>query len=450
MSVTSTFETWEFSPIATDSTPLGTYRFEYDSTFRVIVSMWELSNPSTNILLTPADDTIGVGAANFFNTTTEAVNQFPYFQPAILRAPAAFASKYGMAVGSTIVLRYDVNRTVVLWASSAQSLGSFSFSLVSSRSVTRPVTTQNIEIIPRNGDSTTTLTFQYDSYGFIWSVRDASAPSTELIVSLPVNLNNTQRNQQTYGANNFYPINSGGTLINRPASFTNAQFPSGATRFSLGYVGTTYYISYTTDNVSWTDVAAYSFTTSTPTEPLPLCFAKGTLISIHENGAPERQISIEQIKSGMYVSTFGHGPRRVRNVRHQTHRPQPTRPLSCMYRHIHTGLIVTGMHGVLVQSVPDAIGRLYRDASLDIETIDGVFVLHAAFCPGFVRVLQQDEQYDLYHIVLEDDDIYRKFGITANGIVCETMSIQTFEHYRSLKQTGVSMTPICVRAVLSN
>ena len=35
--------------------------------------------------------------------------------------------------------------------------------------------------------------------------------------------------------------------------------------------------------------------------------------------------------------------------------------------------------------------------------------------------------YTIYHIVLENDDIYGQYGIYANGILTESMSIDCYE-----------------------
>jgi hypothetical protein len=220
---TVTLETWEFSPIALDSTPLGTFQFDYDPVSHVVTSIWDTSSPSTNLLLAPSDNFTNETPGNMFNLATESANQFSYFRPLIMRATSAFASKYGMALNSAIVLQYDINRTVMWYKIGADvlsdSLGTFVHTNLSSREVSLTLTRFAVQIQPLSTDAVTTLFIDYDQFRIIRGIYDSTNLASNILRVVPFTTTNENTRKRTLNATNTYPINNGITF-NRPSSFT--------------------------------------------------------------------------------------------------------------------------------------------------------------------------------------------------------------------------------------
>ena len=60
------------------------------------------------------------------------------------------------------------------------------------------------------------------------------------------------------------------------------------------------------------------------------------------------------------------------------------------------------------------------------------FLLMACVDELFTDV-KDENMYDMYQIILESDSRSQQYGIYANGLLSESMSIQTFERKKQLK-----------------
>lgn len=251
---TVTLITWEFSPVALDNTPLGTFQFEYDPVSRVVTSIWNTSSPSTNLLLTPADRFSNETPGNMFNSTTESANQFSYNRPLIMRATAEFASKYGMALNSAIILQYSLTRTVMWYKVGADvlsvSLGTFEHTNLSSRVVSLTLTRFFVKMKLLESSPLTTLFIDYDQFNIIRGVYDSTLLATNRLQVSQFLATEELKYNRTLNATNTYPINNGITF-NKPQSFPVTVPPRS---YYLNVAGPTDYGMYYYASNTWTGI----------------------------------------------------------------------------------------------------------------------------------------------------------------------------------------------------
>ena len=85
-------------------------------------------------------------------------------------------------------------------------------------------------------------------------------------------------------------------------------------------------------------------------------------------------------------------------------------------------LIVTGGHSILVDNYNnDEIRRKHKKTfGSKLDPIDDKQLLLAGLSDSFTQI-KGDDIYDIYHIVLEDEDgKSKRYGIWANGVLTES------------------------------
>ena len=153
-----------------------------------------------------------------------------------------------------------------------------------------------------------------------------------------------------------------------------------------------------------------------------LCFAKGTLI-LCDLGA----IRVEELVVGMNVVTYKHGNLKIKKIIKGTMQNDPNIPLKCMFRHLEKDFVVTGGHGILVDDLPRKVDREQKKMYGFDQTIDDKKLLLACLAPGFEKI-ETTELFQWYHFILENDsDIDARFGVWANGVLCDTPSERFIE-----------------------
>jgi len=91
-------------------------------------------------------------------------------------------------------------------------------------------------------------------------------------------------------------------------------------------------------------------------------------------------------------------------------------------------LIVSGGHSVLVDELQDDEKKLTNQFWNEYEKIENKYKLLACIDSRNTE-FEQEGIYNLYQIVLEYEDKNKQFGIFANGILTETMSIDFYKQY---------------------
>jgi hypothetical protein len=85
-------------------------------------------------------------------------------------------------------------------------------------------------------------------------------------------------------------------------------------------------------------------------------------------------------------------------------------------------VIVTGKHGFLFDELTNEEIANVKKCGLTVRYIDDKAVLPACASDKFERLIS-DLDFDLWHFALENDDIYKNYGIYINdGILSESCS----------------------------
>jgi hypothetical protein len=171
--------------------------------------------------------------------------------------------------------------------------------------------------------------------------------------------------------------------------------------------------------------AAFPFTVRNVSGSIP-CFGEGTQILTIEN-EEEKYVAVEKLVEGSVVKTYKHGARKIAKIVTGSFINDPQEPKRCMYKLPKTDamtndLILTGGHAVLVDESPK--GLQFK--------IDDKYLSFAENNADFVKI--DDHQiYKYYNFSMENDgDKDRRFGVWANGVLCETPSEKQLESFESL------------------
>ncbi len=136
-----------------------------------------------------------------------------------------------------------------------------------------------------------------------------------------------------------------------------------------------------------------------------LCFVGGKEVEIH----------IKNIQVGTLVKTYLHGYKKIVLKESCTF-------INDKYNDITTriyqygNLIITGGHSCLVDNVTD------EEKKYSLRKIDGKYLLLSHADKRFTQIID-NQVYTVYHIALENSNMDGQYGIYANGVLSETMSI---------------------------
>lgn len=159
------------------------------------------------------------------------------------------------------------------------------------------------------------------------------------------------------------------------------------------------------------------------------CFNTGTKIMCLTRQGVEEEIPIETLRKGDLVKTHLHGYRPIVRIGKGVMFNNPRDVWNCMYEYPHSNyLTLTGGHAILCDTITVEerfrLTQLYRGGKLAM--LDGKYVVFANTSSLF-RPVQNDSIYVYYHLALEgDEEIHRRFGIWANGVMAETSTVEHF------------------------
>jgi len=157
-----------------------------------------------------------------------------------------------------------------------------------------------------------------------------------------------------------------------------------------------------------------------------LCYEKNTLILVLENEV-ELYKKICELKVGDTVKTYKHGYKNIKLIDSFHYNPSYTkRNKRLLYKMIGYDVIVTGKHGILVDELTEQEIFNTKMSGTTIRYIDDKKVLPACASDKFEKVID-DKDFELWHFVLENDDINKCYGIYINdGILSESCSEDCF------------------------
>lgn len=240
-------------------------------------------------------------------------------------------------------------------------------------------------------------------------------------------------------------------------SFTEARFPISANGVSIltaGLNNTLYHFSRYTDSQSVQQLKIRAINLNQQTVSTYLdsgapssgggsgggatpCFSEGTkILCLNEYENSEYFIEIEKLKNGDLVKTYLQGYKKIEKIGKNTMLNDPTYPIStkCMYTlkkdkfpELIEDLTITGNHCVLVDKLSERERNIQRLVWRE-EKIEDKELLLAALSGNFEQV-KDKSKYTYYHFVLENDNKDGKYGVYANGVLCETISENEYNNH---------------------
>lgn len=210
-------------------------------------------------------------------------------------------------------------------------------------------------------------------------------------------------------------------------SGTNPTDTSGNIAINTGTSNGSYSI-----NVLYQDTSLSSYTISTLNlTQLTLCYHADTKILCLIDG-DEKYISIKDIEINTKVKTYLHGYKKVilkgmskltNNPVEQVHKLYKLNKNKC--DELIEDLYVVGLHSILVDQLTEKQKEKISKYWKTFLKIDNKYLLMALADERF-EPCDNYETNEVYQIILEYENECDRYGIWANGILSETMSIHTY------------------------
>jgi hypothetical protein len=176
----------------------------------------------------------------------------------------------------------------------------------------------------------------------------------------------------------------------------------------------------------------------------PICYVRGSQILCRDT-VRDIYIKIENIKPGMLVKTYPTGYKRVMVIQKNFIQNTVDRVENKIYRlsrsknkNLFQDLYVTGLHSILVPSLTQDQEKKTISSWGNTIKICNLYRLMAHLSPEFEDV-KDEEIYEIYHLVLENNNEQANDGIWANGILSESLSMETYKRSRLLYNNTVNI-----------
>jgi len=164
--------------------------------------------------------------------------------------------------------------------------------------------------------------------------------------------------------------------------------------------------------------------------PYP-CFLEGSKILCMVEGKEEYR-PVETLRNGTLVKTSRDGFKPVAMIGHsKIYNPSNTsRSTNRLYRcpiknypELTEDLIITGQHSILVDTLTEEQRKLTLEHMGDIYVTDKKYRLIAAVDER-AEPYTTEGVFTIWHLALENENYYMNYGIYANGLLVETMSLR--------------------------
>jgi hypothetical protein len=157
------------------------------------------------------------------------------------------------------------------------------------------------------------------------------------------------------------------------------------------------------------------------------CFNENTTICVYKNDK-EYYEWIQNLQIGDFVKTYKNGYKSIKHIGSSKLLNNNSEDnTKSMYKMKNTDFIITGGHSILVDDISEEEEKIqYSVYGMTNQSIEDKQLLLACVSDKFEKIMDK-KIYNIYHIVLENDDLYSNYGIYANdGILTESISYDCF------------------------
>lgn len=171
-----------------------------------------------------------------------------------------------------------------------------------------------------------------------------------------------------------------------------------------------------------------------------ICFVEGTEILCINDQGEEEYIKVENMKNGMIVKTYLHGAKKLIAVDKRQYKNDKSVSQICKISGLPEqtkDLFLTGGHSILVDELTDQQKEKEEPYGTLDRTIDDKKLL-LSYANENAEKIDDEETRNVYHIVLENDNIKGQYGVYANGVLAETMSIYWYNYINNTLNIGKS------------
>jgi len=173
-----------------------------------------------------------------------------------------------------------------------------------------------------------------------------------------------------------------------------------------------------------------------------ICYAKGTKILCY----PDKYIPIEDINEETLVKTFKDGYVKVHSIRSTliSHNNNVLKKDKYFLNEMYVmqkdiidinvpseDLYITGGHGILVDELSSSEETFMKQFWYEPPKIDNKYLLLSSGSKLFKEYNNYDN-LQVFHIALESIDIHKQYGIYANNILSESISIHNIQYLHAL------------------
>ena len=169
----------------------------------------------------------------------------------------------------------------------------------------------------------------------------------------------------------------------------------------------------------------------------PVCYVKGTKILCLID-SEEKYINIEDLKENTLVKTYLHGYKKLKILGKMIVKNcidfKPNKIFKLpkdKNKELIEDLYISGKHSILVDNLTEKQIKKTKLQWKNLLYIEDKILLMASVSEDFEDV-KDENTYEVYQLILENENDNNRYGIWANGILSESTSVNNFKNKKQL------------------
>lgn len=157
------------------------------------------------------------------------------------------------------------------------------------------------------------------------------------------------------------------------------------------------------------------------------CFVEGSEILCIKN-EEEEYVKVEDLKEGDLVKTYKNSPKQIKHIMKKVFKNDNSRSKICKlsgHPNQTKDLYLTGGHSILVDELTEKQEQQTINIWKKVKKIEDKCLL-LCFLDDNNDKIDDEKEYNVYHIALENDNLDGQYGIYANGLLTESISINEY------------------------